>query len=231
MSAIPATINLVDDDRLILELLTGTLESEGYRVHSHTTGNALLAALERDECDLVLVDIGLPDIDGFDLTRQLLGRFRCGIIMVTARRDMESRLAGLEIGADAYLVKPVDDRELKATVRALLRRIERERNPTPDASSWRFEPRHWRLIGPGEVVIPLSQGECLMLDVLIRHHGNPVESNHLITAMGHSTAYFSHTRLHTLVSRLRRKIESHCPDWRPLITERNKGYAFTGSPP
>lgn len=231
MNVVPPCIYVVDDDPLIQELLAGALHGEGFLTSAYSTGAALLAALEKATCDLVLVDIGLPDIDGFELTTRLLQHYRCGIIMVTARRDMDSRLAGLEIGADAYLVKPVDERELIATVRALLRRIERERNPELESAPWRFEPRSWRLIGPGDAIIPLSQNECLLLDVLIRHNGGLVERDQLITAMGHSPVYFGRTRLDTMISRLRRKIESFCPDWRPLVTERGKGYAFLSNPP
>lgn len=230
MNTLPANISIVDDDWLVRDLLASTLRGEGFHVDTYATGEALLGALDARPCDLVLVDIGLPDTDGFALTNRLLSQYRCGIIMVTARRDMESRLMGLEQGADAYLVKPVDLRELKATVCALLRRIERERHPTLGPPTWRFEPRYWRLVGPDEVAIPLTQSECLLLDVLIRHQGGLVERDHLITAMGHSPAYFGRTRLDTMISRLRRKIQSYCPDWRPLVTERNKGYAFVTVP-
>lgn len=226
MNTTDVTIFVVDDDALTCDLLTHALKEEGYTVQSFVRGQPLLDALERADCDLVVADIGLPDIDGYALTRRVLEQRGCGVIMVTARQDMESRLHGLEIGADAYLVKPVEPRELVATTRALLRRISIERSGTEPAPQWRFEPRLWRIIGPGEIEIPLTRSECLLLDVLIRHGGELVGREQLITGIGHSVRYYDTRRLDTAISRLRRKIHAYCPDWNPIVTERSRGYAF-----
>ena len=228
MIADVTSIYIVDDEALSRELLEQALDDEKWQVSSFGTGQEFLDAIETKQCDIAMVDIGLPDIDGFQLTQTLINESRCGVIMVTARQDLESRVEGLQVGADAYLVKPVEPRELIATLHALLRRLNLSKIANNQASaSWSFDPRNWRLVTPDQQVIELTHTECLFLDLLIRHRGEPVERDRIITAIGHSPVYYHGSRLDTMVCRLRNKISAHTPDWQPVTTCRALGYAFT----
>ncbi len=221
-------IYIVDDEPLSRELLEQALIDECWQVQSFSSGQALMAAVEQAPCNIAMVDIGLPDIDGFSLTRSLIDRAPCGVIMVTGRQDLESRVEGLHIGADAYLVKPVDPRELVATIHAVLRRLDGNGHQSKSSDQgWTFDPRNWRLLSPDEQIIELTHIECLFLDVLVRHLGEPVPRDQIITAIGHSPNYYHHGRLDTMVCRLRNKITAHSPDWQPVTTCRGLGYAFT----
>lgn len=217
-------IYLVDDDTLTGELLGQHLKDHGYLVRTFANGLDFEAAFFQSPCILALVDIGLPDIDGFTLVQRLLNDHDCGVVMITARQDLDSRIQALELGADAYLVKPVESRELIATIGALLRRIHRLRSGIPNQSSWSFDPRRWQLITPNAVEVKLTKSECLLLDQLVRNQGEAVDKDTLIQGLGHSPAYFSEARLETLVCRLRRKLQAHTPDWNPIETVRGLGY-------
>ncbi len=227
MSEHEASIYIVDDEALSRELLEQALAEESWQVRSFATGHAFLAAIEEKPCDIAMVDIGLPDVDGFALTQTLIERSQCGVIMVTARQDLESRVQGLKTGADAYLAKPVEPPELVATVHALLRRLARGGGiDARKTRGWAFDPRSWRLTSPDQKNIELTRTECLFLDVLIRHDGEPVERDQIITALGHSPKYYHSSRLDTMVCRLRNKIAAYTPDWQPVVTCRALGYAF-----
>lgn len=217
-------IYLVDDDPLTRELLGQCLEEHGYSVRTFARSLDFEAAFSESPCVLALVDIGLPDIDGFTLLQRLLNDHDCGVVMITARQDLDSRIQALELGADAYLVKPVEPRELIATIGALLRRINRPHSESSDPSSWSFDPRRWRLITPNATEVKLTKTECLLLDQLVRNQGDAVNKARLIQGLGHSPAYFSDARLETLVCRLRRKLQAHAPDWDPIETVRGAGY-------
>ncbi len=220
-----ARIYIVDDEPLSRELLGQALCDQHWQVRSFATGNELLRAIDEAPCDIAMVDIGLPDMDGFSLTQALIERSDTGVVMVTARQDLESRVQGLHVGADAYLVKPVDPRELVATVTALLRRIQ-PASPGAPAPGWAFDPRNWRLTTPDGAEVELTHTECLFLDILIRHHGEAVSRDEIITGLGHSPLYYHGSRLDTMVCRLRNKISAHSADWQPIATSRSYGYAF-----
>jgi two-component system response regulator RegX3 len=117
-----STVLVVEDEEAIASLVRAYLERDGYRVTWAHTGAEALAALEREPAQLIVLDIGLPDIDGFDLCRQLRLRGSVPIIMLTARDEEADRVAGLEVGADDYISKPFSPRELVARIKAVLRR-------------------------------------------------------------------------------------------------------------
>lgn len=115
---------VVEDEEAIASLVRAYLERDGYRVTWARTGAEALAALEREPAQLIVLDIGLPDTDGFDLCRRLRARGSVPIIMLTARDEEADRVAGLEVGADDYIAKPFSPRELVARIKAVLRRSE-----------------------------------------------------------------------------------------------------------
>jgi two-component system, OmpR family, response regulator len=124
MPAMNGTILLVEDERSIASLVRTYLERDGFQVVHVTTGEDALAELPRHPIRLIVLDIGLPGIDGFEVCRRVRAKARTPIIMLTARDDEVDRVAGLEVGADDYVSKPFSPRELVARVKAVLRRAE-----------------------------------------------------------------------------------------------------------
>ena len=118
-----AHIAIVDDEPDITALLANYLQSQGYRVTALHNGAALIALMPVDPPDLVLLDLGLPGEDGFAIARQLREHWRCGLVIVTGRGDAVDKVVGLEVGADDYVTKPFDLRELLARIKAVLRRM------------------------------------------------------------------------------------------------------------
>ena len=115
-------IAVLDDDAEITHLLAGYLQNQGYRVSETHAGPALLRLMAADPPDLVLLDLGLPGEDGFSIARQLREHWHCGLVIVTGRGDAVDKVVGLEVGADDYVTKPFDLRELLARIKAVLRR-------------------------------------------------------------------------------------------------------------
>jgi len=221
------SIALVEDDPATQELLRQYLVSAGFDVKLFSEGLAAEKELLTQPYDLVLVDLTLPDTDGFTLTKRLLAHEHIGIIMVTAEGALESKLQGLEVGADAYLVKPVNQQELIATIQAVLRRIDRRHNGQPEHESWTLDPRSWLLYTPQQQPIQLTHNECLFLDALLRHPGELVSRRQIVSALGHSYEYYDTRRLEALVSRLRKKISSYIDGSQPIRTVHAKGYRFS----
>jgi DNA-binding response OmpR family regulator len=143
------TILLVEDEESIASLLRAYLERDGYRVCWERSGAGALAALERGPVEVVILDVGLPDVDGFEVCRRMRAASRVPILMVTARDEEVDRVAGLEIGADDYITKPFSPREVVARVRAVLRRMQPE--PQDEAAE----------LSLGDVVIRPSAREVL----------------------------------------------------------------------
>jgi DNA-binding response OmpR family regulator len=129
---VPATILVVEDEEGIASVVRAYLERDGFRVLCVGTGAAALSSLEHDRPQLVVLDIGLPDFDGFEVCRRIRARSTVPIVMLTARDDEVDRVAGLETGADDYVAKPFSARELVARVKAILRRAEPQRDERGD---------------------------------------------------------------------------------------------------
>src|SRR5207237_5537030 len=125
-SAVSGTVLLIEDEESIASLVKAYLERDGYKVVWARTGSDGLAELSRHPVRIVVLDIGLPDIDGFEVCRQMRSRSSVPILMLTARDDETDRVAGLEVGADDYVGKPFSPRELVARIKAILRRTEGE---------------------------------------------------------------------------------------------------------
>src|SRR5690606_21031779 len=149
-----ALIHVVEDDAAVSRLITATLERFGYRHAAFSTGGDFLRQLRVQVPDVAILDLGLPDMDGMEVLQQLRSRYRFGLLIATGRDDTHDRVMGLELGADDYVVKPFEPRELIARVRSILRRYQPE--PAADAEppgiahfvGWRFERATHRLISP-----------------------------------------------------------------------------------
>lgn len=221
-------VYILDDEPLSRELLAQSVERSGWQVSTFSTAREFFMAQQAEACDLALVDIGLPDQDGFEVTRWLTRENNSGVVMVTARQDFESRIMGLEVGADAYLTKPVEPVELTATIDAVMRRLRKAVSVESSDAAWDFDPRKWVLLTPSGEEVDLSRAESVLLDMLIRADGEAVSRDKIIAGLGHSSEYYSTGRLDTLVCRLRNKILGASEQWQPIVTLRGIGYAFDG---
>lgn len=225
-------IAVVDDDPSIRETLAGFLEAEGYDICCAADADELDRLMLIRPVDLVLLDIRLPGRDGLSLTRDLREKSEMGIILITGRNDRVDRILGLEYGADDYIAKPVDERELLPRVRNLLRRVEHSRDvAAPSALSFgqfRLDTRGRSLTGPAGENVALTTAEFDLLLVLVRNAGHVMSRERLMSAIKRRRFESMDRTVDTLVRRLRRKIEAD-PDNPHLIkTVHGTGYLFSG---
>ena len=204
---------VVDDDREIRDLLSSLLTRSGYRVITAADERSMQDALATWHIDLVILDVMLPGSDGLSICRHLcVTAAHLPIIMLTARGDPTDRIVGLEIGADDYIPKPFDVRELEARVRAVLRRTF---SPTPDASSastfhfagWTLDVRRRELRDPDGTIVDLTSGEFDLLLIFVERAQTPLTRDQLLDLTGTHIAGPFDRSIDVKISRLRRKIE------------------------
>lgn len=227
---------LVDDDVEVLALLQKFLEQHGYSVAVATGGPSLWQALEQRVPDLVILDVMLPGESGLVLCQQLRARQAVAVIMLTAMGELSDRVVGLELGADDYLTKPFDARELLARVRAVLRRVGEAATVPNDAArsvlefaNWQLDVTRRELRSPEKVMIPLSTGEFELLLVFAEHPRRVLTRQQLLD-LARGEAYEAFDRsIDVQVSRLRRKLEADLHSEPMIRTIRNGGYLFSPS--
>ncbi len=224
-----ATILLVEDDAGIRAALSLALEDEGYEMLQAPDGRTGLALVAEEHPDLVLLDLRLPDISGFEVCREIRAKSNLPIIMVTAQTDTHDLVAGLEAGADDYVTKPVNSKELAARIRAALRRIVRESTGrTPDVT--RFGDIELRrdagIVLKGGVEVALTKTELRLL-IEFADHPNSVLSRDQLLERVWGYEYLGDSRLvDAHIRRLRVKIEDSPNEPRFITTARGMGYRF-----
>jgi DNA-binding response OmpR family regulator len=216
----------IEDDDQIRLAIRMALEDEGYEIEEAEDGRSGLAAFERDEPDLVLLDLRLPDIQGFDVCRTMRARSIVPIIIVTAQTDTYDLVAGLEAGADDYVTKPVVTKELAARMRALLRRAQLHEVSAPRPAHFgELELRREQgvVLKHGEEV-PLTKTEFLLLCEFADHAGMVLSRDQLLERVwGYD--YLGDSRLvDAHIRRLRVKIEDQPDDPKLIVTVRGIGY-------
>jgi two-component system response regulator ResD len=224
-----AMILVVDDEPSISEVLSIYLERAGYRVMVAQDGQAALDVLERQSPDLVVLDLMLPKVDGFEITRRLRASGDIPIIMLTARQKETDRILGLEMGADDYVVKPFSPRELVSRVRAVLRRTlgtapGRDEQPLVYADL-RIDPSTRLAEVDGEEV-PLTAKEFDLLWVLARHPRQVFNRSQLLDLVWGLTEYIDPSTVTVHVRRLREKLERDPSDPRHIRTVWGVGYKY-----
>ncbi|MEO8154239.1 MAG: response regulator [Rhizobacter sp.] len=233
-------IAVLDDEVDITTLLGNYLQGHGFRTSQLHNGPALLALMESDPPALVLLDLGLPGEDGFAIARQLREHWRCGLVIVTGRGDAVDKVVGLEVGADDYVTKPFDLRELVARIKAVLRRLQpapalAQGVPlditTPKAeglcfAGWRLDTAARLLRDPGGAQVSLTSGEFDLLCVLLRHGGRVLSRDFLLgQTRGREAGPFDRT-IDVQVARLRKKVEANPEDPQFIKSVRSAGYVF-----
>ena len=231
-------IALLDDEVDITRLLAGYLQAQGYRVTAVHNGSALMALMQADTPALVLLDLGLPGEDGFSIARQLREHWRCGLIIVTGRGDAVDKVVGLEVGADDYVTKPFDLRELLARIKAVLRRLApAEPLPAgaPAASArlafagWELDPAARRLLSPARLDVTLTGGEFDLLCTLAQHAGRVLSRDFLLEqTRGREAGPFDRT-IDVQVGRLRKKIEADPDNPQIIKSVRGAGYVLVAA--
>jgi len=227
-------ILVVDDDPEIRQLLQAYLEQNGYRVSTVGEGKAMNRLLEQHRVDLIVLDLMLPGADGLELCRNLRVNSRIPVIMLTARGDEMDRILGLEMGADDYLPKPFNPRELLARIKVVLRRT----NAMPVGESevasnsigfagWSLDTVARHLESSDGAVVPLSGAEYRLLRVFLEHPNRVLNRDQLLDlTQGREADPFDRS-IDVLVSRLRKRLEDDPKDPIIIKTIRGEGYVLS----
>jgi two-component system OmpR family response regulator len=232
-----AHILVVDDHREIRDLLAKYLARHGFRVSAAENAAKARKTLEASAIDLVVLDIMMPGEDGLSLCRHLRATTALPVIMLTAMAEDTDRVVGLEIGADDYVVKPFNPRELLARIKAVLRRSNSlpQQRPRLDGQTVRFD--RWllnvaqrELIGQDGVAIPLSTAEFQLLSALLTHPRMVLSRDQLLDLTRGRAANVFDRSIDNQVSRLRKKIEADPKEPSLIKTVWGGGYMFTAEP-
>ena len=228
--SVPTHIAVVDDEIEITVLLGRYLESQGFRVSRLHDGAALLRLMTTDPPQLVLLDLGLPGEDGFSIARQLRERWHCGLVIVTGRGDAVDKVVGLEVGADDYVTKPFDLRELLARIKAVLRRTAQPGPGGPSAraihrfAGWQFDTAARRLVDANGQEVALTGGEFSLLAALLENAGRVLSRDFLLEhTRGREAGPFDRT-IDVQIGRLRKKLEANVDDPQIIKSVRGAGY-------
>jgi DNA-binding response OmpR family regulator len=226
MTGVPKVL-VVDDEMKIARLVRDYLTEAGFDVALASTGPAAVAAVRSDRPDLVVLDLGLPGMDGYDVTRAIRGRSAIPIIMLTARSEETDRIVGLELGADDYVVKPFSPRELVARVKAVLRRTGGEiATETIRAMDVQIDLPH-RSVDRGGSRIELTATEFELLRALASNPGRVFTRGQLLDSI-RGVSFESYERaIDAHIKNLRKKLEPDPRRPRYVLTVYGVGYKFS----
>ena len=211
-TAAPQRLLLVDDEPGLREPLASYLERQGFTVNQAASAAEARACLREHVPDLVLLDIMMPGEDGLSLCRHLTESRAIPTIFLTAKSEATDRIVGLEIGADDYVVKPFEPRELVARIRSVLRRsirgvVDTATNEDFMFDSWRLDPLKRRLIDPEGAIVAISSVEFRLLMAFLEHPRQVLDRDRLLDMVQGREAHLFDRAVDNQVSRLRRKIE------------------------
>ena len=223
-------ILVVDDDPDLRKLITTFLSGHGYRVAAAANAGEMRRAIEAERPDLIILDVMMPGEDGLSAARRLATERGPPVIMLSALGGDTDRIIGLEVGADDYLPKPCNPRELLARVRALLRRVQSANPAAAESAAVRYEFAGWRLDlvrrdlrDPAGTYINLSDGEFALLRTFVEHPQRVLSRDQLLS-MTHGTNVDVYDRaIDSQISRLRRKLNERANE-EIIRTVRNEGY-------
>jgi two-component system, OmpR family, response regulator len=228
-------IAVVEDDPDISRMMVSYMTEHGFEVTPARSGRDLDRVLSASKIDCVILDVGLPGEDGLSICRRVRSKSTVPIIMVTARGTETDRIVGLELGADDYLPKPFNPRELVARVRAVMRRSVMANEVVPSAPSpktlifegWRLDMARRQLFDPGGTPRSLTSGEFNILAIFCQNSRKVLSRDDLLDLLhGRAAAVFDRS-IDVQISRLRRKIEANLKDPVFIKTVRYGGYFFT----
>ena len=229
----PDSILIVDDDPEIRRLLVDYLARNGFEAFAARDGREMWLALDHHAIDLVVLDLMLPDTDGLTLCRDLRAKSSLPVLMLTARGEETDRIIGIEMGADDYLVKPFNPRELLARIKSILRRtraLPPNLRPEPARymrfSGWTLDTASRLLTAPDGVATPLSGGEYRLLRILL-DHPNRVLNRDQLTELIHGREAEAYDRaIDVQISRLRQRLRDDSREPELIKTVRGEGYVL-----
>jgi two-component system, OmpR family, response regulator len=231
---LPDHILVVDDDRDIRDLLAEYLRQSGYRVSTAPEGRGMRQVLSAGDVDLVVLDLMLPGEDGLTLCRELRARSSLPVIMLTARGEPVERILGLELGADDYVSKPFEPRELVARIRSVLRRSRASESASEHRgqtgrlhfAGWTFDLRRRELVSPDGAVVSLSGAEYRLLAAFVTHPDRVLSRDQLMDMTKGREADPFDRSIDLRVSRLRQKLGDAARQSEIIKTVRSEGYVF-----
>jgi len=234
----PAHLLIVDDDPRICRMLERYLTREGFTVDIAGDGNGMWAALEGVRPDLVILDVMLPGVDGLTLARELRGQSSVGIIMLTGKSDSIDTIVGLEVGADDYVTKPFEFRELLARIRSVLRRTQGARPAAAGDSGgdeehklvfngWLLDLDARELLSPEGEVTNLTGHEFRLLALLAANAGHVLSRDQILMKLSRRDWHPADRSVDVSIAKLRKLIEDNPSQPRLIRTVRNVGYEFT----
>ncbi|MBT3904371.1 MAG: response regulator transcription factor [Rhodospirillales bacterium] len=225
---------MVDDDADVREVVTDCLEEGGYQVKSVGEGRDVVNLIASENINLVIIDLGLPDTDGLILTREIRANFQVGLIILSGRTGSVEKTIGLEIGADDYVEKPFDPRELLARVRSVLRRQENAvgegiaDSPTAGLmfEGWTLNPDAMTVTNPEGAMPTFKSSEFTLLQAFLEHPNRVLTRDQLLDFVHGKDSPAYDRSIDVLINRVRKLIEINPKE--PLIikTVRNHGYMF-----
>lgn len=233
-----ARVLVVDDDPWICRLLGRMLKAEGMDVETVTSGRLMWQKLKIWPCDLVVLDLRLPaGEDGLSLARAIRHESNIGLIMLTGRSDAVDKVVGLEIGADDYVTKPFDARELLARIRSVLRRvslrrdevsIETQQGQILRFAGWTLDIDHRTLTNAVGEAAELTTYEFELLAMLAKYSGRPLSREQILELIAHRHWDPDNRSIDVLVGKLRKKLGDDARAPKLIKTMRGLGYVFTG---
>jgi two-component system OmpR family response regulator len=236
MESRPDCVLIVDDDAEIRTLLHDYLERNGYRCVAVADGRSMLAMLDQAPVDLIVLDLMLPGLDGLTLCRDLRARSDVPVIMLTARGEDTDRIIGLEMGADDYLAKPFNPRELLARIKVILRRARGavrmrvgEHMQRMRFADWKLDLTTRNLVSPKGVVVALSGAEFRLLKVFLERPNRVLNRDQLMELTQGQGAEALDRSIDVLVSRVRQRLEEDAREPRIIKTVRGEGYVLASA--
>ena len=220
---------LVEDEASIADTLIYSLETDGFAVRWFERGLPLLEAMNHEQPDFLILDVGLPDIGGFELCRRIRAVSQLPLLFLTARSEEIDRLLGLEMGADDYVAKPFSPREVSARVRTILRRV----RPVPPAPA--EKPRGLQLDEARACIqfhgqpLPLTRYEYLLLKTLLQHQGHVYSRQQLMERVWSDAEESLERTVDTHIKTLRAKLHEIDAEANPILTHRGLGYSLSES--
>jgi len=230
-------VTIVEDDPDVRALLSHSLGMDGYRVTALETGAEIESVLTANPADLVILDVGLPGMDGLTITQKIRRHSDVAIIIVSGRGDLADRVVGLEIGADDYVTKPFEPREILARVRSVLRRGRAHAHADVPRhadnghivfkfADWAFDVTAQALAGADGQPVPLTSGEFRLLEALVTRAGRVLSRDQLMdVCYGNDSPAFDRS-IDSCIARLRKKLLDNPRNPAIIRTVRNGGYIF-----
>lgn len=221
---------MVEDDEMLRAAIREVFTLKGYRVAEAACGEEFMTEVEKQDFDLVLLDLNLPDEDGLVLLRRARARSDVPVFVVSARTDNESRLTALELGADDYVTKPFDVRELELRIRNFLGRQKRRNNGAERGGnrirfgSWTLLPDQWSLQDANGQQLVLTRGELDVLMALVKAEGNALSREKLADVLARNINGSNPETVTVLVYRLRKKLVDESRDNPVIVTVPGVGY-------